>query len=39
MQETFLLRGAGVKLGESSQVQMGGKGEKGEQTCMTSSFT
>lgn len=34
IQEAFLLRGVGAKLGETSQVQTGGKGEKGEQTSM-----
>lgn len=34
IQEAFLLQGGGAKLGETSQVLMGGKGEKGEQTSM-----
>lgn len=34
IQEAFLLQGVGAKLGEPSQVQTGGKGEKGEQTSM-----
>lgn len=32
--EAFILQGVGAKLGENSQVQTGGKGEKGKQTSI-----